>query len=58
MDPARDGSYECEPLQCFACAARDAEQRRASQAKHGDAFGGGAFDGIYFAIREREVTDV
>lgn len=53
MDPKRDGEYEAIPLQCFACAARDAEARRAAEARSGDTYGSSAFDGLYFAVHER-----
>jgi hypothetical protein len=58
MDPENDGHYVADPVQCFACAARDAESRGAAKAKSDGSFGDAAFDGIYFAVREREaVTD-
>jgi hypothetical protein len=53
MDPDHVGHYEAVPLQCFACAARDAEARQASAAKSGGLVGSGGLDGLYFAVTER-----
>lgn len=52
-DPDRDGTYEAIAVQCFACAARDAENRRASEARASDRMGSSSFDGLYFAVTER-----
>lgn len=48
-----DGRYVAEPLTCHACAARDAESRRASEARQSGNWGEGSFDGVYFAITEK-----
>lgn len=55
MADENDGAYEAEPVHCHACAARDAESRRAAEARHSGQYGNGAFDGLYFAVREKEV---
>ena len=51
MDPAMSGRFEAVPLQCFACAPKDAEMRRASESK--DDYGAAAFDGIYIAVVDK-----
>lgn len=50
MDEANDGAYEAVPLQCFACAARDAEQRAVSEARGSNDYGDGSFDGLLIGI--------
>ena len=52
MDPETDGGFEVVPVACFACAARDAEERHASELIDGG-MNRSAFDGIYFAVQER-----
>lgn len=54
MDPAMDGAYEAVPLHCFACAARDAENRAIADARSSESHGTGSFDGLYVAIRKNE----
>lgn len=54
MDPANDGAYVASPIQCFACATKDAEMRRAAKARSSGQYGDGAFDGVYFAVERRE----
>lgn len=57
MDPEREGAYEAVPLQCFACAAREAEGRQAGKERAAALEAGSSgedFDGLYFAVRERE----
>lgn len=53
MSESMDGVYEAVPLQCFACAARDAENRRINADRADDRYGSAAFDGLYVAITER-----
>ncbi len=55
MDPKRSEAYEAVPLQCFACAARDAEHRQANEARQGNEYGGGSFDGLFVSVIERGV---
>lgn len=43
------GMYEVIPVQCFACAAKDAEEQEASDGNLPKA----AFHGVYFAVQER-----
>lgn len=50
FDPANHGAYEAVPLQCFACAARDAENRAAADARSNNRVGPGSFDGLYVSI--------
>lgn len=57
MDEANDGAYEAVALHCFACAERDAENRRIGEARSSDEYGGGSFDGLYLTIAERVVTN-
>lgn len=54
MDEANDGAYEAVAVHCYACAARDAENRRIGQARQGDDFGSGSFDGLYVSIIESQ----
>ncbi len=54
MDEANDGAYEAMPIHCFACAERDAENRRISEARSGEDYGSGSFDGLYLSIIERK----
>lgn len=53
FDPERATHYEAVPLNCYACAARDAEQREAVNAKSSNRFGDAAFDGLYVSVVER-----
>ncbi len=54
MDETNDGSYEAVPIHCYACAERDAENRRIGEARSGDDYGSGSFDGLYLSIIERQ----
>jgi hypothetical protein len=49
MDPDMHGMFEVVPVQCFACAAKDAEEREVSEGRLPKA----ALDGVYFAVQER-----
>lgn len=53
MDEANAGAYEVVPINCMACGARDAEVRKASEARQSGRYGDGAFDGLFFAVTER-----
>lgn len=53
MSPEMDGAYEAVPLQCFACAAKDAETRRAGEARSSGRYGKGAMDGLFIAVHQR-----
>lgn len=53
MNPDAEDTYEAVPLQCFPCAAREAEGRRASEAVGNDKLGRGALDGIYYAVMKK-----
>lgn len=57
MDPKHSDDYEAIPVHCFACAARDAEERQAHEARGSGEFGGGAFDGLRFAVSKRGEFD-
>lgn len=50
MDPANVGRYQAAAVQCFACAARDAERRQAGDARRSNQFGDAAFDGLYISV--------
>lgn len=52
MDPANAGRYQAAAVQCFACAARDAERRQAGDARHSKQYGDAAFDGLYIAVTD------
>jgi hypothetical protein len=56
MDEANDGAYEAIPVQCFACAARDAETRRASKARADDQLSDSSFDGLMIGIKKHDTT--
>lgn len=51
MDEANDGRYETVPVHCFACAARDAENRDVAKARRSESYGEGSFDGLYVGVR-------
>jgi hypothetical protein len=53
MDPAMDGRFEAVPLQCFACAAKDAETRDASEQVNGKRMAARALDGVYITVKEK-----
>lgn len=53
MSPDADGTYEAVPFHCFACATRDAEDRRIGEDRSSGQFGSGAFDGLFVAITEK-----
>lgn len=57
MDPANDRAYEAVPIQCFACATKDAEMRKAGEASSSGSMGKSAFDGLYIAVQSRGVTE-
>jgi len=52
LDPENDGAYEAIPVQCHACAARDAENRDAAKARTSDRYGEGSFDGLFVGVRK------
>jgi len=54
MDEANDGKYEAVPVHCFACAARDAENRAASKARSSDSMSDSSFDGLLIGIKKIE----
>lgn len=56
MSEDADGAYEAVPLQCHACAARDAESRNASEMKRDNKMSAESFDGLYFGVVRREVN--
>jgi len=47
-----DGMFEAVPLQCFACAATEAEARSAQERVNDGGLGRGALDGIKYAAVE------
>ena len=53
MDPDADGAYESVPLTCFACAARDAENRAVSDARSKESQTSTSFDGLYIGVQKR-----
>ena len=53
MSEAMDGAYDAVPMHCFACAARDAENRQISADRASEKFAPASFDGLYVAITER-----
>lgn len=54
MDPENVGAYEVVPVNCFACAARDRENRAAAEARSNNAMADSAFDGLYFAVTRHD----
>jgi nitrous oxide reductase accessory protein NosL len=54
MQPENQTAYEAEPVQCWACAARDAEDRKAQEARNGGSWGMGAFDGLKISVQRRD----
>lgn len=54
MDSANQDAFEAVPIQCFACAARDAESRFAAEARSSGSHATAAFDGIYYAVEEKK----
>lgn len=54
MSEDADGTYEAVPLQCHACAARDAESRRASELRRDEHMSAASFDGLYFGVVRRD----
>lgn len=53
MNPDLMGQWDVVPITCFACAARDRENREASEARSSGRIGDGALDGLYFAVTRR-----
>jgi|GEM_PF-2776015 len=56
MDEANDGLYEAVPVHCFACAARDAENRQIGKARSDGSMGDGSFDGLLIGLKKHEST--
>jgi hypothetical protein len=54
MRPENQTVYEAEPVQGWACAARDAEDRKAQDARNGGSWGASAFDGLKIAVQRRD----
>lgn len=54
MDPANVDAYAAVPVQCFACAAKDAETRQASQKTSSNQLSRSAMDGLYIGVERRE----
>jgi hypothetical protein len=61
MDTDNEGHYEAVPMTCFACAARESEQRSVSERiDTADNRGSGklsreSVDGVYIGVAERGV---
>lgn len=54
MNPDNVDAYEAVPMQCFACATRDAETRAAAEAKQGGTHADVAFDGLFVGVHPIE----
>lgn len=54
MDGEMNGAYEAVPLNCFACAARDAEQRAVGEARSNKSYSESSFDGLYIGVKRRD----